>query len=84
LIKLDVEGADLHALRGMRGTLDRAKPTLFIEDHSIYGYYKLDDLFALLADFGYGHKEIDAALPGGRHAPYIVAVPREDMTDGGA
>jgi FkbM family methyltransferase len=84
LIKLDVEGADLHALRGMRGTLDRTKPTLFIEDHSIYGYYKLDDLFALLADFGYGHKEIDAALPGGRHAPYIVAVPREDMTDGGA
>lgn len=81
LIKLDVEGADLHALRGMRGTLARAKPTLFIEDHSIYGYYDRADLNALLTEFGYGWREIDAALPGGRHAPYIVAAPREDMSD---
>lgn len=79
LIKLDVEGADLHALRGMAGTLARAKPTLFIEDHSIYGYYDLDDLKALLDGYGYGWREITASLPGGRHAPYIVAVPKEDL-----
>lgn len=79
LIKLDVEGADLHALRGMRETLARAKPTLFIEDHSIYGYYELDDLKALLDEFGYGWREITATLPGGRYAPYIVAAPKEDI-----
>lgn len=79
LIKLDVEGADLHALRGMADTLARAKPTLFIEDHSIYGYYELDDLKALLASLGYGWREITGSLPGGRYAPYLVAVPKEDL-----
>lgn len=81
LIKLDVEGADLHALRGLAGTLARAKPTLFIEDHSIYGYYDLCDLKALLESFGYGWREIMAALPGNRQAPYIVAAPKEDIRD---
>jgi FkbM family methyltransferase len=79
LVKLDVEGADLHAIRGMAGTLHRAKPTLFIEDHSIYGYYQLADLKALLDELGYGWREITASLPGGRHAPYIVAAPKEDI-----
>jgi FkbM family methyltransferase len=79
LIKLDVEGADMHALRGMAQTLARAQPTLFIEDHSIYGYYALADLKALLESFGYGWREITASLPGGRSAPYIVAVPEEDI-----
>lgn len=82
LIKLDVEGADLHALRGLRETIARARPTLFIEDHSIYGYYDLDELKALLAEMGYGWREISASLPGGRSAPYIVAVPKEDIADG--
>lgn len=80
LIKLDVEGADLRAIRGLAGTLARAKPTLFIEDHSIYGYYQLDELKALLSSYGYGWREITATLPGGRYAPYIVAVPKEDLT----
>ena len=85
LIKLDVEGADLHALRGMRQTLARAKPTLFIEDHSIYGFYPLDDLKALLDELGYSWREWIAPLPGGRCAPYIIAVPRdEENSDGGA
>jgi FkbM family methyltransferase len=79
LIKLDVEGADLHALRGLTGTLARAKPTLFIEDHSIYGYYELDELKALLESYGYGWHEITATLPGNRYAPYIVAAPKEDI-----
>jgi FkbM family methyltransferase len=79
LVKLDVEGADLHAIRGMAATLARCKPTLFIEDHSIYGYYRLDDLKALLGELGYGWREITASLPGGRSAPYIVAAPKEDI-----
>lgn len=83
LIKLDVEGADLHALRGMRETLERARPVLFIEDHSIYGYYDLADLKSLLAEFGYGSEEFMAPLPGGRRAPYIIARPKEE-TGGGS
>ncbi len=78
LIKLDVEGADLHALRGMRDTLARCRPVLFIEDHSIYGYYELADLKDLLAELGYGSEEFMAPLPGGRHAPYIIARPEEE------
>jgi len=53
LVKLDVEGADLHALRGMAGTLARLRPVLFIEDHSIYGYYERDELNKLLEKLGY-------------------------------
>src|SRR6266704_1345958 len=52
LVKLDVEGADLHALRGMAGTLARLRPVLFIEDHSIYGYYERDELNKLLEKLG--------------------------------
>jgi FkbM family methyltransferase len=81
LIKLDVEGADLHAVRGMRDTLARSRPVLFIEDHSIYGYYQLSDLTDLLAELGYDSEPFMASLPGGRHAPYIIARPKED-TDG--
>lgn len=78
LVKLDVEGADLHALRGMRDTLARCKPVLFIEDHSIYGYYELADLKALLAELGYDNEEFIAPLPGGSCAPYIIAKPKEE------
>lgn len=79
LIKLDVEGADLHAIRGLAGTLARAKPTLFIEDHSIYGYYQKADLVNLLQDMDYSTRDIHAFLPGGRSAPYIVAIPSDEM-----
>ena len=52
MIKLDVEGADLHALRGMAGTLKRLGPSLLIERHDIYGYYELADLTGLLEELG--------------------------------
>lgn len=78
LIKLDVEGADLHALRGMRNTLARCGPVLFIEDHSIYGYYELADLTTLLGELGYDSEQFMAPLPGGRRAPYIIARPKEN------
>lgn len=81
LVKLDVEGADLHALRGMAGTLARAKPTLFIEDHSIYGYYQKADLENLLRDMNYSTRDIHASLAGGRSAPYIVAIPSDEMSE---
>ena len=54
LVKLDVEGADIRALRGMAETLARCRPALLIEDHSIYGYYERADLEATLGGLGYG------------------------------
>ncbi len=82
LIKLDVEGADLHALRGMRKTLERALPTLFIEDHSLYGYYERAALESLLRELGYrwrtvqGYQSADGKMI---QAPYLVCTP----VDGG-
>lgn len=58
LVKLDVEGADIHALSGMSGLIERHKPVLFIEDHSMYGYYDQADLFELLAEFGYMREKV--------------------------
>src|SRR5258708_39724592 len=54
LVKLDVEGADLHALRGMKGLLDRCKPVLFVECHDIYGYYTRAELEGALTGLCYG------------------------------
>lgn len=53
VIKIDVEGADLHVLRGLTGIIEQDKPRLFIEDHSVYGYYERADLDALLDSLGY-------------------------------
>jgi len=53
LVKLDVEGADLHALRGMSGLLAKHHPTLFIECHDYCGYYRRDELEQTLRDLGY-------------------------------
>jgi FkbM family methyltransferase len=53
LVKLDVEGADLHALRGMSGLLRQHHPVLFIECHDYCGYYTRAELEDLLAELGY-------------------------------
>jgi FkbM family methyltransferase len=71
LVKLDVEGADLHALRGMAKTLARTRPVLFIERHDPLGYYAYDDLLALLSELGYTWE------PGPKwmEAEYLIASP---------
>jgi FkbM family methyltransferase len=71
LVKLDVEGSDLHALRGMRGLLAKHRPVLFIERHDQYGYYEFSELEALLADLGYVHEP----APGYGGAEYLIARP---------
>jgi FkbM family methyltransferase len=53
LVKLDVEGADLHALEGMRGLLDKHRPAMLIERHDMYGYYEFADMEAKIASLGY-------------------------------
>jgi hypothetical protein len=75
LVKLDVEGADLRALVGMRDTLARYRPVLFIEDHSIYGYYSEDELDTCLEALRYSVDRFMAHLPGDRVAPYVIARP---------
>jgi FkbM family methyltransferase len=78
LVKLDVEGADLHALAGMAGLLARFRPVLFIEDHSIYGYYEQGELLGLLEVLGYDAEPFTARLPADRQAPYVIARPHGD------
>jgi FkbM family methyltransferase len=84
LVKLDVEGADLHALRGMAGLLERHRPVLFIEDHSVYGYFERADLETTLVDLGYtfevAHSVPTQWMPDGpsdvvRMADYLVCRP---------
>lgn len=70
LVKMDVEGADLHVLRGLRDTLARLRPALFIEDHSIYGYYDRADLDTLLDELGYDWRDLPA------YRGYVIAQPR--------
>ena len=70
LVKLDVEGADLHALYGMRELLARHRPLLFIEDHSIYGFYDRGDLDALLDRLGYEWEDVPL------YKGYLIGRPR--------
>ncbi|HEY5985581.1 MAG TPA: FkbM family methyltransferase [Streptosporangiaceae bacterium] len=84
LVKLDVEGADIHALRGMAGLLAKYRPVLFVECHDIYGYYDRADLEQTLTDLGYGF-EVAASVPSNwmpdgpsevtRQADYLVCRP---------
>jgi FkbM family methyltransferase len=84
LIKLDVEGADIHAIDGMSGLLKRLKPALFIELHDIYGYYTRAELEACLERVGYGwevaHTIPTTWMPDGesdvvQQADYLLATP---------
>jgi len=84
LVKMDVEGADLHALRGMAGLLKKHRPALLIECHDIYGYYERGDLEAVLTSLGYGwrvaHTYHTQWMPGAesdvvRRADYLVCEP---------
>jgi FkbM family methyltransferase len=51
MVKLDVEGAELAALRGARSTLRRWRPVLLIELE--YRRGPVDEVLAVLADLGY-------------------------------
>ena len=84
LVKLDVEGSDLHALRGMAGLLERTKPALLVECHDIYGYYERSELEDLLLELGYSwevaHTYMTRWMPDQvtdevRRADYLVCKP---------
>jgi len=78
LIKFDVQGAEIGALRGMSETLRTAKPTLIIELHSTGAA-----VAELLESVGYEHAPIESPLPT-REAPWSVHVLARPASGGGA
>lgn len=67
-IKIDVEGFELHVLRGMRHLLETAHPTLIIETHPLEEdsdspVDSLDQVMAMLTDIGYTCRCIQQNLP---------------------
>jgi FkbM family methyltransferase len=53
VVKIDTEGAELRVLRGLRATLKRCRPVMWIEDHAWTGAYRPDELTGLLAELHY-------------------------------
>jgi FkbM family methyltransferase len=85
VVKIDVEGADLHVLRGLRGLLELYRPTILLECHDLYGYYTRAELEAVLDDLGYAWT-VAASVPSNwqpgvgitdqlRDADYLECVP---------
>lgn len=86
LLKIDVEGAEMLVLRGMRRILDQARPRVFVEVHpnTIQGFgSRADDVLDLLESYGYRCRQVSQA-PGYpldpverpiRHNVMLYAVP---------
>lgn len=55
-VKIDTEGAELRVLGGLRATLKRARPVLWVELHDWTGAYHADELAALLTELHYDHR----------------------------
>jgi len=73
LIKIDIEGGEIGALRGMQNTLRVTGPTLIIELHGTR-----DAVLDLLDGFDYEHRPIEVDVPT-REAPWwahVLAQPR--------
>lgn len=56
VVKIDTEGAELHVLRGLRSTLKRCHPVMWIEDHAWTAAYTRDELFSMLDELNYAHE----------------------------
>jgi FkbM family methyltransferase len=63
IVKIDIEGMELHALKGMKGTLAEQRPNLFIEMHGATRQEKIENAQAvvgLLESFQYRILDIEA------------------------
>jgi FkbM family methyltransferase len=58
LVKIDVEGAELGVLRGMRQTLHSARPALIVELHGTR-----EEVAGCLDELGYEHRAIEGGVP---------------------
>lgn len=76
-LKMDVEGADLHVLRGMRETLERCKPTMLIERHDHLGYYPKEQLFRTFKDLRYKWRDGPFWNPDNEGFPHLICTPEE-------
>ncbi len=65
-IKIDVEGHELHVLRGGVETLQRHRPNLLIEIEQRHSSVPISETFRFLTSLGYEGEFLD---PGGRHLP---------------
>jgi FkbM family methyltransferase len=62
LVKIDVEGAEIHVLHGMRQILQKYRPFLIVEaqDWSLSRFgHRLEDMFALLEKYGYSACDLE-------------------------
>ena len=81
LVKMDVEGAELEVIRGMKATLQAHRPVVICEldDATEAGLeQKIDELSALLAGLGYGLERLASCYPGvGWQVAHFVARPND-------
>jgi FkbM family methyltransferase len=52
-VKIDVEGHELNALRGMAGVMDRSRPTVIVESEARHHASSPQDVFEFFRDFEY-------------------------------
>jgi FkbM family methyltransferase len=73
VVKVDVEGAEVGVLRGMRSTIAASRPTLIVELHGTR-----EEVADELDGLGYAHRAIESDTPT-REAPWwahVLATPR--------
>jgi hypothetical protein len=81
-IKCDVEGAELHVLRGAKRTLEKFQPTVLLENEDrltqAFGYTPAD-VVQFLLDRGYGYSVITEEGPqcAGESIPRDLALGRD-------
>ncbi len=71
LVKIDIEGAELFALRGMQATLQKFRPTLLMEiSESVLGENSASstEIFNMMDEYGYSAHTID---PAGDLLPFV-------------
>jgi FkbM family methyltransferase len=69
-IKMDIEGAEIEALRGAETTLERFRPILFIEIHET-----LNEVSRFLERFGYVIEKSEYDQPRNRHGWILARCP---------